>query len=180
MIITPLALPGVFIIRPQLIRDTRGYFYEGFHRAHMEKVLKKTIDFVQENTSYSIQNVIRGLHYQYQTPQAKLIRVISGVIWDVVVDVRPSSPTFGKHIHYTLSQNNRHQIWIPEGCAHGFAVLSPFAEITYKVTTYWNPEAEQCIRWDDKTLAIPWPIHHPPYVSEKDAQGISFENARYH
>ena len=143
----------------------------------LERILGRSVRFVQDNHAGSSANVLRGLHYQVRQPQAKLVRVVAGEIFDVAVDLRRRSATFGRHVGVRLSADNRQELWIPEGCAHGYLVLSDFAEVVYKVTDYWAPEHERCIAWNDPALAIAWPLRGEPTLSPKDERGASFESA---
>ncbi len=170
-------IPDVLIIEPQVFGDDRGFFYESYNKLDFEKTTGVKTGFVQDNHSSSIQGVLRGLHYQIKQPQGKLVRVILGTVYDVAVDIRRSSSTFGKWVGVELSADNKRQLWVPEGFAHGFLVTSEKAEFLYKTTDYYAPEHERCIRWNDRYLAIDWPIGYEPLVSGKDAQGISFEDA---
>ena len=165
------AIPDLLIIEPQVFGDERGFFYESFNRRKFAELTGRDADFVQDNHSRSAQNVLRGLHYQIQRPQGKLVRVIQGTVLDVAVDIRRSSPTFGRHAAVELSADNKRMLWIPEGFAHGFVALSDTAEFLYKTTDYWCPEHERCIRWDDPALAIDWLLQAAPSLSAKDAQG---------
>ena len=173
----PTAIPDVVVLEPRVFGDARGYFYESFNRRQAEAALGRPLEFVQDNHSMSRRGVLRGLHYQLPHPQAKLVRVVRGEVFDVAVDLRRGSPTFGRWVGERLSAENKRQLWIPEGFAHGFVVLSEEAEFLYKTTDYWYPEAEQCIRWDDPELAIAWPDGVAPIVSAKDAAGKSFRDA---
>ncbi len=164
-------IPDLLIIEPKVFGDERGFFYESFNRAKFTELTGRDADFVQDNHSRSVKNVLRGLHYQIQRPQGKLVRVVQGAVLDVAVDIRKSSPTFGKHVAVELSAENKRMFWIPEGFAHGFVVLSDSAEFLYKTTDYWMPEFERCIRWDDPTLAIDWRLEASPALSAKDLQG---------
>jgi len=177
MIATPTAIPDVLIIESKVFNDNRGFFFESFNRRKFAELIGRDVDFVQDNHSLSKRNVLRGLHYQIQHPQAKLIRVIQGAVLDVAVDIRRSSPTFGQYVAEELSAENKRMLWIPEGFAHGFAVLSDTAEYIYKTTDYWHPEYERCIRWDDPVLAIDWKLQVVPVVSAKDAKGKSLGEA---
>lgn len=177
MRITRLAIPDVLRIEPRVIEDERGFFYESYHQARFEQALGRRLDFVQDNHSKSARSVLRGLHYQVRQPQGKLVRVTAGSVYDVVVDLRRSSPTFGRWLGEVLSAENRTQLWVPEGFAHGFLVLSEAAEFLYKATDYYAPEHERCIAWDDPTLAIDWPLQGAPIVSAKDDQGQAFPAA---
>lgn len=167
MLATPTALPEVLILDPVVHGDERGYFYEAWNQRTFNAVTGLEQTFVQDNQSLSRQGVVRGLHYQLPNPQAKLVRVLRGSIWDVAVDIRRSSTTFGQWVGVELSAGNRKILWVPEGFAHGFAVTSPEAEIFYKTTDYFDPGADRGIRWDDETLAIDWPVTDP-VLSDKD------------
>jgi dTDP-4-dehydrorhamnose 3,5-epimerase len=178
MKVTPTSLPEVVVIEPQVFGDARGFFFESFHQRRAEEALGRPMVFVQDNHSRSSKGVLRGLHYQQPNPQGKLVRVVAGEIFDVAVDLRRSSPRFGRWAGVTLSGENRRQLWIPEGFAHGFVVLSDAAEVLYKTTAYWSAPDDRCIRWDDPTLAIDWPLGGAtPLVSEKDARGASLAEA---
>ncbi len=172
------AIPDVVVVEPKVFGDARGFFFESFNRGAIETALGRSLEFVQDNHSLSARGVLRGLHYQLPHPQGKLVRVVRGEVFDVAVDLRRRSPTFGRWVGETLSAESKRQVWIPEGFAHGFLVLSPEAEFLYKTTDYWHPEHERCIRWDDPELAIRWPVEGgPPVVSAKDAKGASFRSA---
>ncbi len=177
MNVRPTRLAGVAVIEPRVFGDARGFFLESFNRKAFEAALGRPMEFVQDNHSASRKGVLRGLHYQLPFPQGKLVRVVKGEIFDVAVDLRRGSPTFGQWTGERLSAENRLQLWIPEGFAHGFVVLSDEAEVLYKATDYWHPEAERCIRWDDPSLAIAWPHAGAPLVSAKDAAGVAFGEA---
>ena len=178
MKIIPTNIPDVLFIEPQVFGDARGFFFESFNRRKFADLTGRDVDFVQDNHSRSAQNVLRGLHYQIQHPQGKLVRVVQGAVLDIAVDIRKSSPTFGQHVALELSAENKLMLWIPEGVAHGFIVLSDSAEFLYKTTDYWFSEHERCIRWNDPTLAIDWKLQNvSPLVSAKDAQGKSFNEA---
>ena len=165
-------IPDLLIIEPKVFGDERGFFFESFNRLKLAELTGRDADFVQDNHSRSVKNVLRGLHYQIQHPQAKLVRVVQGLVLDVAVDIRKSSATFGQHVTVELSADNKRMFWIPEGFAHGFVVLSDTAEFLYKTTDYWYPEYERSIRWDDPALAIDWKLHSAaPAISNKDAQG---------
>lgn len=166
-----LSIPEVILIEPILFKDDRGYFYESFNQREFNKITGLEYNFVQDNQSKSIKNVIRGLHYQ-QDPyaQGKLVRAVSGEIFDVAVDIRIDSPTYGKWVSAVLSSDNNKQLWIPPGFAHGFAVLSDTAEVVYKTTEFYNPSADKCIVWNDPTLAITWLVKNP-ILSIKDMNG---------
>lgn len=170
-------IADVLIIRPKVFGDDRGFFLESFNKKSFEKATGVTSEFVQDNHSKSSKGVLRGLHYQVKQPQGKLVRVTSGEVYDVVVDIRKSSPSFGQWVGTLLSAENKHQLWVPEGFAHGFVVLSESAEFLYKTTDYYAPEHERCIRWDDKDLAIDWRFRGEPLVSKKDSLGSSFKEA---
>jgi len=173
----PTVIPEVKIIEPKVFGDDRGIFFESFNRRRFAELIGPDTDFVQANHSRSVPGVLRGLHYQIQHPQGKLVRVVHGEVLDVAVDVRRSSPTFGQHVAVELSAENKRIFWVPEGFAHGFVVLSESAEFLYKTTDYWYPEHERSIRWDDPSLAIDWKLQAAPLVSAKDAQGKSLSEA---
>ncbi len=177
MQITPTAIPDVLLIEPKVFGDDRGFFYESFNARVFAEKTGVTVDFVQDNHSKSAQGVLRGLHYQIQQPQGKLVRAVTGTIFDVAVDVRRGSPTFGQWVGAELSAENKHQLWIPVGFAHGFVVRSPVAEVLYKATDYYYPAGERSIRWDDPDLAIAWDLDTDPVVSAKDAAGSSLAAA---
>ena len=177
MKITPTKIPDILIIEPKVFGDERGFFFESFNKKAFAKATGITAEFVQDNHSKSAQGVLRGLHYQIKQPQGKLVRVCSGEVLDVAVDIRKSSATFGQWVGVTLSANNKRQLWVPPGFAHGFIVLSETAEFLYKTTDYYAPEYERCIRWNDDKLAIDWQYADEPLVSEKDARGASFKEA---
>lgn len=174
---TPLTIPDVVLFEPKIFGDERGFFFESFNQRQFETAIGKAVQFVQDNHSRSAQNVLRGLHYQIQQPQGKLVRVIQGEVFDVAVDIRQSSPTFGKWVGEILSAKNKKQLWIPEGFAHGFITLSETAEFLYKTTDYWAPTFERCIRWNDEEIAIDWPTKLPPLVSSKDHMGVNLSQA---
>lgn len=165
------AIPDLLIIEPKVFGDDRGFFFESFNRRKFAELTGRDVDFVQDNHSRSVKNVLRGLHYQIQHPQGKLVRVVQGAVLDVTVDIRRSSPTFGQYVALELSAENKQMLWIPEGFAHGFVVLSDTAEFLYKTTDYWFPEHERCVRWDDPALGIDWKLRTAPTLSAKDAQG---------
>lgn len=171
------AIPEVLIIEPKVFGDDRGFFFESFNARRFAELTGIRTEFVQDNHSRSVKGVLRGLHYQIQQPQGKLVRVVSGEVWDVAVDIRRSSPTFGKWVGVTLSADNKRQLWIPEGFAHGFMVVSDSAEFLYKTTDYWAPEQERCIVWNDPTLALPWPVEGEPSLSGKDKLGALLSGA---
>ncbi len=167
----PTAIPDVVIIEPKVFGDDRGFFYESFNRRKFAALTGHDVDFVQDNHSRSAKGVLRGLHYQIQQPQGKLVRVIAGEVFDVAVDIRRTSPTFARSVCVNLSAENKRMLWIPAGFAHGFLVVSEYAEFLYKTTDYWAPEHERCILWNDPALGIDWPLSAPPILSGKDAQG---------
>jgi dTDP-4-dehydrorhamnose 3,5-epimerase len=164
------AIPDVLIIEPKVFGDERGFFYESFNRRQFASLIGRDLDFVQDNHSRSEKNVLRGLHFQIQQAQGKLVRVIQGAVFDVAVDIRKSSPTFGQHVAIELSAENQRMLWVPEGFAHGFLVTSATAEFLYKTTAYYAPEYERSIAWNDPALAIAWPIEGAPSLSAKDQQ----------
>lgn len=164
-------LPGVLIIEPKVFGDERGFFYESFNAKAFEEATGVRTQFVQDNHSRSQKGVLRGLHYQIENTQGKLVRVVAGEVLDVTVDIRRSSPHFGKWVGVRLSADNHRQLWVPEGFAHGFVVLSEYAEFLYKTTDYYTPASERCICWDDPTLAIDWQLTGPAQLSAKDQAG---------
>ena len=177
MKVTPLAIAELVLIEPKVFSDDRGSFFESFNHAQFEQAVGQSINFVQDNQSHSIKNVLRGLHYQIQQPQGKLVRVLSGKIFDVAVDIRKSSPTYGQSVGIELSDSNHRQLWIPPGFAHGFLVMSDTADVLYKVTNYYDPQSERCIVWDDRDLNINWPLGMQPLLSIKDQAGLAFKNS---
>lgn len=178
MKVTPCAIPDVLLIEPRVFGDDRGFFYESFNQRAFDQATGISLQFVQDNHSKSARSVLRGLHYQVQQAQGKLVRVVAGEVFDVAVDIRRGSPTFGKWVGALLSSSNHHQLWVPPGLAHGFLVLSETAEFLYKTTDYYAPEHERCIAWNDPTLAIDWPIaSNGPTLSHKDAAGTPFLQA---
>jgi dTDP-4-dehydrorhamnose 3,5-epimerase len=170
-------IPEVLIIEPRVFGDDRGFFYESFNEKAFAEKTGVTARFVQDNHSRSLQNVLRGLHYQIQQPQGKLVRAVVGAIFDVAVDLRKASPTFGQWVGTVLSAENRRQFWVPAGFAHGFLVLSEAAEVLYKTTDYYAPQHERCILWNDSDLAIDWSIDVAPVLSAKDQAGQPFRSA---
>jgi len=174
---TTTAIADLLIIEPKVFGDDRGFFFESFNRRRFTDLIGSDVDFVQDNHSRSAKNVLRGLHYQIQHPQGKLVRAVQGTVLDVAVDIRKSSPTFGQHVAVELSAENKRMFWIPEGFAHGFVVLSETAEFLYKTTDYWYPEHERSIRWNDPALSIDWRLRGTPVISKKDAQGCDFLGA---
>jgi dTDP-4-dehydrorhamnose 3,5-epimerase len=172
MQVRPTAIPDVVLVEPQVFGDARGFFFESFNQRKFEAAIGRPAPFVQDNHSRSGRNVLRGLHYQLPHPQGKLVRVVVGEVFDVAVDLRRGSPTFRRWVGEVLSAENKRQMWVPEGFAHGFLVLSDAAEFLYKTTDYYHPEADHCIRWDDPDLAIAWPLAGAtPVVAAKDAAG---------
>ena len=179
MKVTPLSIPDVLLIEPQVFVDDRGFFFESFNQNKFEEAIKQKINFVQDNHSKSVKGVLRGLHYQL-TPKAqgKLVRVIQGEVFDVAVDLRQSSPTFGKWVGEILSGDNKKQMWIPEGFAHGFLTLSDTAEFLYKTTDFYSKDHEQAIQWNDETIGIDWSMQEVS-LSSKDNAALSFKEAKY-
>ena len=176
MRITPLALPDVLLIEPRVFGDDRGFFYESWNRRTLAEA-GLDVDFVQDNHSRSRRGVLRGLHYQIEHAQGKLVRATLGEVLDVVVDLRRSSPDFGKHVAVTLSAANKRMLWVPPGFAHGFLVVSDEAEFLYKTTDYWYQAHERTLLWNDPALAIAWPIDVPPTLAAKDAAGTPLSSA---
>lgn len=177
MNVIPTRIPDLLIIEPKIFGDDRGFFMESYNKTAFREATGLDVDFVQDNHSRSSRGVLRGLHYQIEHAQGKLVRVTDGEVLDVVVDLRPSSPTFGQWESVLLSADNKRQFWVPPGFAHGFIVLSDTADFLYKTTDYYSPEHERCIRWDDQSLAINWQFDGMPIVSDKDSNGASFEEA---
>ena len=178
MKVTPTAIADVLILEPQVFGDARGFFFESFSQKRFDEATGTSHQFVQDNHSRSARGVLRGLHYQVHHAQGKLVRVATGAVWDVAVDIRPQSPTFGKWVGVELSVDNQRQMWIPPGLAHGFLVLSESADFLYKTTDYYAPAHERCIRWDDPHLAIAWPdTGAVPSLSAKDLQGMDWAQA---
>ncbi len=173
------AIPDVKIIEPKVFGDERGFFFESYNARAFNDTIGREVNFVQDNHSLSAKGVLRGLHYQIQQPQGKLVRVVAGEVFDVAVDLRQSSPTCGQWVGVRLSAENKRQLWLPEGFGHGFLVVSQSAEFLYKTTDYYAPEHERCIAWNDPELAIDWPLTagDSPVVSAKDAQGSPFRTA---
>jgi dTDP-4-dehydrorhamnose 3,5-epimerase len=168
-------LSGVLLIKPRVFRDDRGFFLESWNKRAFDEAAGRSIEFVQDNHSRSSKGVLRGLHYQAESmAQAKLITVMRGSIFDVAVDIRPESPSYGQWVGEVLTDESREMLWIPEGFAHGFYVLSEFADVVYKTNKYYSPEHERCIRWDDETLGVEWPLTGKPVVSSKDNEGEAF------
>ena len=177
MKVVPTAIPEVLLLEPKVFGDPRGFFLESYNRREFQRATGIDTDFVQDNHSHSVRGVLRGLHYQVKQPQGKLVRVISGEIWDVAVDLRRRSPTFGRWAGFTLNRDTQRMVWIPPGLAHGFLVLSATADVLYKTTDYYAPEHERSILWNDPTLDIKWPLRGAPVVSEKDAKAPPFAEA---
>lgn len=178
MKVTACSVPDVLLIEPRVFGDDRGYFYESFNQRAFNGATGLNLTFVQDNHSKSARNVLRGLHYQIQQPQGKLVRVVAGEVFDVAVDFRRGSPTFGKWVGEILSERNKRQLWVPPGFGHGFVVLSETAEFLYKTTDYYAPEHERCVVWNDPTLAIEWPLDGAvPLLSGKDSAGLAFLQA---
>jgi len=177
MIVTPTAIPDVFLLKPKVLEDNRGFFFESFNQKAFNQAIGQNVQFVQDNHSCSAKGVLRGLHYQIQQPQGKLVRVTRGSVFDVAVDIRKSSATFGQWVGAELSQDNHHQIWVPAGFAHGFVVLSEYADFLYKITDYYAPEYERCIAWNEPDIDINWPINYEPQLSVKDQQGALLNSA---
>lgn len=172
MLVTPTAIPDVLILEPQVFGDDRGFFFESYNRRAFREATGRNVDFVQDNHSRSARHVLRGMHYQIRQPQGKLVRVTAGEVFDAVVDLRKSSPTFGKWAGVMLSAANRRMLWVPEGFAHGFLVTSESAEFLYKTTDYYAPQHERALRWDDPHVGIAWPLdrlREAPQLSGKDA-----------
>ena len=178
MKITPTAIPDVLIIEPQVFGDARGFFFESFNQKAFNQATGLNLNFVQDNHSRSAKGVLRGLHYQIQQPQGKLVRVVRGAVFDVAVDIRKSSATFGQWVGMELSEDNHKQLWIPAGFAHGFLVISESAEFLYKTTAYYAPEYERCIAWNDPSIGIDWPEGPRPQLSTKDKQGCTLSDSQ--
>lgn len=172
-------IPEVLIVEPKVFGDDRGFFYESFNQKQWETATGLSPNFVQDNHSRSVRGVLRGLHYQIEQAQGKLVRCVLGEVFDVAVDIRKSSATFGKWVGVHLSAANKRQLWVPEGFAHGFLVLSDVAEFLYKTTDYYAPEHERCISWNDPDIGIEWPFDETPKLSGKDAQGAKFMDAEF-
>lgn len=178
MKVTPTALPEVLVIEPKVFGDARGFFFESFNGKAFDQAVGRHVEFVQDNHSRSAKGVLRGLHYQIRQPQGKLVRVVQGAVFDVAVDIRRSSPTFGQWTGVELTEDNHKQLWVPAGFAHGFFVLSESADFLYKTTDYYAPSQERCICWDDRSIGIAWPeIGMNPILSAKDAEGVSLDVA---
>lgn len=173
----PTSIPDVLVIEPKVFGDARGFFLESFNQQQFESAIGRRVGFVQDNHSRSLRGVLRGLHYQIHRAQGKLVRVIRGSVFDVAVDMRRSSSSFGHWIGVELSEENHRQLWIPEGFAHGFLVLSESADFVYKTTEYYAPEGERCVAWNDPDIGIDWPVTGQPLLSAKDQQGLAFAHA---
>lgn len=169
MKITPTIIPGVLVIEPRVFADDRGAFFESYNAQAFAEAVGQPVEFVQDNQSTSLRHVLRGLHFQAPHAQGKLVRALTGTIYDVAADIRTESPMFGTWVGVKLSAENRQQLWVPEGLAHGFLVISETADVLYKTTDYYSPGCEKCIRWDDPRLAIDWPLTAPPRLSPRDA-----------
>jgi dTDP-4-dehydrorhamnose 3,5-epimerase len=178
--VTAAALPEVIIIEPEMFTDDRGFFYESFNAREFRDRVDARVEFVQDNHSRSARGVLRGLHYQIEHPQGKLVRVVEGEVFDVAVDMRKSSPRFGHWTGVRLSAENRRQVWIPPGFAHGFVVLSEWAQSLYKTTDYWHPEHQRSVAWNDPDIGIEWPIDFEPVLSAKDAAGARLADADHY
>lgn len=177
MKVIPTAIPDVLIIEPKVFGDARGFFFESFNSKVFHQATGLDVQFVQDNHSRSAKGVLRGLHYQIQQPQGKLVRVVRGAVFDVAVDIRKSSPTFGQWVGVELTEDNHRQLWMPPGLAHGFLVTSDSADFLYKTTDYYAPEFERCIVWNDPTINIRWPFDSEPQLSAKDNAGVALEVA---
>ena len=170
-------IPDVLLLEPPVFRDGRGFFLEAWNARSFRNVIKLNVEFVQDNHSRSSRDVLRGMHYQIRQPQGKLVRVARGQVFDVAIDLRKSSPTFGRWVGHELSADNCRQLWIPLGFAHGFMVLSEIADVLYKTTDYYAPEHERCLIWNDPEVGIDWPLDREPVLSSKDQSGLSFAKA---
>ena len=179
MNVIPTKIPDVLIIEPKVFGDDRGFFFESFNQKAFNEATGLNVTFVQDNHSKSAKNVLRGLHYQVQQPQGKLVRVVQGEVFDVAVDIRQGSPTFGQWVGEILSAENKRQLWIPEGFAHGFLTLSDSAEFLYKTTDYYAPAHERCIAWNDHEIAIKWPLNVAPVMSGKDLMAVGLLEAEH-
>ncbi|MBP6564645.1 MAG: dTDP-4-dehydrorhamnose 3,5-epimerase [Burkholderiales bacterium] len=176
MRVVPTAIPDVLVVEPRVFGDQRGFFFESWNRRALREA-GLDADFVQDNHSRSARGVLRGLHYQIRHPQGKLVRVVAGEVFDVAVDLRRGSPTFGRHVAITLSAENRKMLWVPPGFAHGFCVTSESADFLYKTTDYWHQEHERTLLWSDPALGIAWPVDGAPLVAAKDAAGTPLATA---
>jgi dTDP-4-dehydrorhamnose 3,5-epimerase len=177
VIVSATTIPGVLVIEPSVFADERGFFFESYNQREFAQETGIDVRFVQDNHSRSVKNTVRGLHYQIQQPQGKLVRAVAGEIFDVVVDLRRSSPTFGRWAGHQLSAENRNVLWIPAGLAHGFVVLSDYADFLYKTTDYWAPQHERTLLWNDPELAIVWPLAGEPILAPKDRLGKCLSEA---
>lgn len=177
MQIIPTAIPQVLIIEPKVFGDARGFFFESFNQKAFGQATGLNVQFVQDNHSRSAQGVLRGLHYQIRQPQGKLVRVVRGAVFDVAVDIRKSSATFGRWVGVELTEDNHRQMWVPAGFAHGFLVTSESADFLYKTTDYYSPEHERCIAWNDPVIGIEWPLAEAPQLSAKDRAGLALGTA---
>jgi dTDP-4-dehydrorhamnose 3,5-epimerase len=174
MRVTPTAIADVLLLEPRVFGDARGFFLESYNEKVFAQATGLQVQFVQDNHSRSQRHVLRGMHFQTENPQGKLVRVVAGAVFDVVVDIRPDSPTYGRWVGEELSVDNQRQLWIPAGLAHGFLVLSECADFLYKTTAYYHPASERCLAWNDPIVGIDWPLDDkPPLVSDKDAKGLS-------
>jgi len=178
MKVTPTAIPDVLVIEPKMFGDARGFFFESFNQKSFNEATGLNVAFVQDNHSRSAKGVLRGLHYQLQQPQGKLVRVVRGAVFDVAVDIRKSSPTFGRWVGVELSEDNHKQLWVPAGFAHGFLVLSETADFLYKTTDYYAPAHERCIDWNDPVIGIVWPSDLQPQLSNKDQMAQPLASAQ--
>ena len=176
MRVTPTAIADVLLLEPRVFGDARGFFLESYNEKVFADATGLQVQFVQDNHSRSQRHVLRGMHFQADKPQGKLVRVVAGAVFDVVVDIRPNSPSYGKWVGEELSVDNQRQVWVPPGLAHGFLVLSESADFLYKTTEYYHPASERCLAWNDPRVAIDWPLGDThPLVSDKDAKGFSFD-----
>lgn len=173
------SIPDIKILQPKVFQDERGFFFECYNKKQLQEALGLDVAFVQDNHSRSYKNVLRGLHYQINHAQGKLVRVTAGAVFDVAVDLRKSSPTFGQSVGTVLSESSHELLWIPKGFAHGFLVLSEYADFLYKATDFYDQKSERCIRWDDPDLGIEWPLEVPPILSPKDSAGSLFAEAEF-
>lgn len=171
MIATRLSIPEVILLEPKVFGDERGFFFESFNQKRFDEIVGFPVNFVQDNHSRSVRGVLRGLHFQMRNPQGKLVRIIEGEVFDVAVDLRKDSPTFGKWVGEYLSAENKKQLWVPEGFAHGFYVISESAEFLYKTTNYYDPSSERALAWDDPDVGVEWPLNGEPILSAKDSVG---------
>ena len=177
MKVTATAIPDVLVLEPRVFEDNRGFFLESYNQKRFDDAVGRNVHFLQDNHSRSVRHVLRGLHYQIHQPQGKLVHVIAGEVFDVAVDLRRSSPTFGKFVSMVLSAANKKQLWIPEGFAHGFLVLNEAAEFLYKTTDYYSPQDERCVIWNDPAIGIDWPKDGEPILSAKDLLGLPLSKA---